>query len=254
MIKFDVLNRFTRSVQFTADIACAEDEIRSVKIGLAIKWGIKNKADLRDADLSESYLRDANLIGADLSDANLIGADLSDANIIGADLSDANLRDANLRGAYLSEANLSDANLRGADLSDANLRGADLRGANLIGAYLIGAELSDANLRGANLSGADLSGADLIGAYLIGANLSGAVGDKVFIKSIQIDTWAITYTATHLQIGCKNHPIDDWLAFDDATINEMDEGMSLEWWKKWKEWLRDLVEVRSPAKPTGCKE
>ena len=219
MIKFDVLNRFTRSVQFTADIACAEDEIRSVKIGLAIKWGIKNKA-------------------------NLIGAYL-----IGADLSDANLRGANLRGADLSEANLSDANLRGANLS-----GADLSGANLIGAYLIGANLSGADLSEANLSGAYLRGANLRGANLSGADLSGAVGDKVFIKSIQIDTWAITYTATHLQIGCKNHPIDDWLAFDDATINEMDEGMSLEWWKKWKEWLRDLVEVRSPAKPTGCKE
>lgn len=68
-MKFDVLNRFTGSVQFTAEIECADDAPRSFKIGLAVKW-------------------------ADLSDADLIGASLRDA-----DLSDANLRGANLRGA-----------------------------------------------------------------------------------------------------------------------------------------------------------
>jgi hypothetical protein len=71
----------------------------SVKLGLAVRWGRDNGADLRGADLSGADLRDADLSGADLR-----GAYLSDAYLSGADL-----RDAYLRGAYLRGANLSDA-------------------------------------------------------------------------------------------------------------------------------------------------
>jgi hypothetical protein len=143
-VKFSVNNRFSGAVQFTAEIECADAASTSIKLGLAVQWAIKSRADLRGAYLS----------GADLSGAYLSGADLS-----GADLSGANLSRANLSGANLSRANLSGA----------NLSGADLRGAYLSGAYLSGADLRGAYLRGANLSGADLSGADLSGADLSGA-------------------------------------------------------------------------------------
>ena len=96
MIKFDVLNRWTGDVQFTAEIECDENEAHSVKLGLAVRRGIASGA----------YLSDADLRGADLRGANLRGANLS-----GANLSDADLRDANLSGAYLSDAYLSDAYL-----------------------------------------------------------------------------------------------------------------------------------------------
>jgi len=105
-MKYEIKNRFTGNVQFTADIDATEDTIKSVKVGLAIRWAIKNRADLSDADLSGAYLSGANLIGANLIGANLSGADLSGAylsraNLSGADLSDANLSGANLSGAYL---------------------------------------------------------------------------------------------------------------------------------------------------------
>ena len=177
--KFDVLNRFTGKVQFTAEIATTPDMLPRVKLGLAIQWGIKNDANLSGANLSGANLsganlRGANLSGANLSGANLIGANLSGAYLIDANLSGAYLIDANLSGANLIGANLSGANLRGANLSGANLRGANLSGAYLRGANLSGANLSGANLRGANLSGANLRGANLSGANLIDANLSGA--------------------------------------------------------------------------------
>ena len=104
--KFEVRNRWTNAVQFTAEIEVTPDMTHRVKLGLAVKWGRHNDADLRDADLSD--------------------ADLSDA-----DLSVADLRGAVLRGADLRGADLSVADLRGADLSDAVLRGAVLRVADL---------------------------------------------------------------------------------------------------------------------------
>ena len=129
-MKFDILNRFTGENQFTAEIDCKEDELTSIKVGLAVKWAFKTRANLYGAYLSRANLSRANLSDANLSGANLSGANLSDAYLSRANLYGANLSDANLYGANLSDANLSDANL-----SDANLSRANLSRANLSGAY-----------------------------------------------------------------------------------------------------------------------
>lgn len=59
MIPFEILNRWTNEVQVTAQIDCAPDAPVSLKLGLAVQWAVKEKADLRWANLS----------GADLSGA-----------------------------------------------------------------------------------------------------------------------------------------------------------------------------------------
>ena len=156
-MQYDVLNRWTGKVQFTATIECDAAASASFKLGLAVKWGRKNGGNLSGADLNDAYLSGANLSYADLSGANLSLADLRLANLSGA----------NLRGAYLNGANLSGADLRGADLNGANLSGANLNGADLRGANLRGANLNDANLSYADLSGANLSDANLNGALKI---------------------------------------------------------------------------------------
>ena len=112
-MKYQIKDRWSGDVKFTADINCDESAPQSVKKGLAVKWAVENGADLRDA----------NLIGANLRDADLRGADLS-----GADLRCAYLRDADLSDADLRYADLRDADLRYADLRDADLRYADLSG------------------------------------------------------------------------------------------------------------------------------
>ena len=139
LIKFDVLNRFSGKVQFTALIDCAPDAPTSIKLGLAVKYAIKSRANLGGADLRGADLSRANLGCADLRGANLGCADLR-----GADLGCADLRGADLSCANLSSANLSRANLRGADLSRADLSSADLGGADLGGQWIIqGATRSD---------------------------------------------------------------------------------------------------------------
>ena len=122
MIKFDVMNRFSGAVQFAAEIDCADDAPRSIKLGLAVRWAIKSRAYLAGA-----YLAGANLAGANLADANLAGANLADANLARANLARANLADAYLARANLARANLADAYLADAYLADANLAGAKWR-------------------------------------------------------------------------------------------------------------------------------
>ena len=112
-MQFEIKNRFSGAVQFTAEIECDADASYWMKLGLAVRVAVRSDADLSGADLSGAYLRGAYLRDADLSGAYLRGADLS-----GADL-----RGAYLRGADLSGANLSGANLSGADLSDTAIVG-----------------------------------------------------------------------------------------------------------------------------------
>lgn len=49
--KFEVRNRWTNAVQFTAEITCAPDASFGIKFGLAVRWARRNGADLRGADL-----------------------------------------------------------------------------------------------------------------------------------------------------------------------------------------------------------
>ena len=63
-MKFEITSRLTGAVQFTAEIECADDAPRSVKIGLAVEWAIKFGANLSDANLSRANLSRANLSGA----------------------------------------------------------------------------------------------------------------------------------------------------------------------------------------------
>jgi hypothetical protein len=124
---FPVHHRFSGEVLFTANIDCPPDAPPSLKLGLAVKWGVANKANLRWADLSWADLRSADLSSADLRWANLRWADLSWADLSSADLRSADLRSADLRWADLRWADLRWADLRSADLRSADLSSADLR-------------------------------------------------------------------------------------------------------------------------------
>jgi len=179
-MKFEILNRLSGDVQLTAEIDDSGN--KAINIGLAVKWGIDNDADLRSADLSSANLRSADLRYADLRFANLRSADLSSAN----------LRSADLRSANLSRADLSSANLRYADLSSADLSSANLHSA----------DLGYADLRYANLSSANLRSADLI--------------------VLMLPIWTVYITKEHAAIGCQYNTHEEWASYTDEQISEMD--------------------------------
>ena len=97
-MKFEVRKLWSSEIAFIAEIECADDASTSIKLGLAVKWAVKTRADLSGANLYG-----ADLSRADLSGANLSGADLSRANLSGANLSGANLYGADLYGAKNAE-------------------------------------------------------------------------------------------------------------------------------------------------------
>jgi len=203
MIKFDVMNRFSGAVQFTAEIDCKENETTSIKLGRSVKWAIK---------------AGANLAGANLAGANLAGAYLAGAYLAGAYLAGAYLAGAYLAGAYLAGANLAGADLADAYLAGANLADADLAGANLADAYLAGANLANADLADANLAGAYLAG-----AYLAGANLA---NQWIVQGAVRSDGYVFMLTnlkdeGVRLKAGCRNFTMAEacqhWKATRDDT-------------------------------------
>ena len=217
MINFDITHRFTGAVQFTAEIDCAEDAPRSVKLGLAVQWGLKTRANFAGANLA-----DANFAGANLAGANLAGANLARANFAGAYLAGANLARANFARANFAGANLADANFAGAYLADANFARANLADANLADAYLADANLADANLAG---------------AYLAGAKWRYDI--TITQAPIQIYGlyWPVTILDEHMQIGCELHRLCEWDAFDDDRIGRMDARHAKKFWTAQKDAL-----------------
>ena len=115
--------------------------------------------------------------------------------------------------------------------------------ANLYRADLQGADLSGAQLRYANLAEAGLEGANLKDA-----RLWGTIGNMKEIKSLQLDKYPVTYTADRLQIGFRNHSIEEWRGFSDDDIQWIN--LDLDWWKKYRSHIFQTIEL-SPATPTG---
>jgi uncharacterized protein YjbI with pentapeptide repeats len=193
--QFTIARRWFSSLPpITVEIACAADTPAGIRLGLAVKVAIGQKANLTGANLSR----------ADLTGANLSRADLS--------------------GAYLSGANLSGANLTGANLTAANLSRADLTGANLTGADLSGAYLSGANLSGANLTGANLTG----------AKINGEPVTRCFARIMRDDGYgflAFTLEAGGVKImaGCRWFTVADFRAHGAARYPDTNKATETLW-------------------------
>lgn len=129
-------------------------------------------------------------------------------------------------------ANLISADLRCANLSGANLSRANLSGANLNGAKLNGANLSDTNLNGANLNDAHFSGAKIFNEIL-----------AINPTSITGLYWDVLITGENLKIGCQRHSYDEWKAFSDEQIAQMDS-YALVFWTEYKGILMNLCDIQ----------
>src|SRR4030067_1003391 len=60
-MKFEIKHRWTGNIVFTAEIECDENEEYGVKLGLAIKLAVKNRARLDGASLDDASLVRARL-------------------------------------------------------------------------------------------------------------------------------------------------------------------------------------------------
>lgn len=219
MIKYDIEDIYGETI-FIANIDCEENTEESIKLRYAVLCAIEN-------NISLEY---ANLKGVNLENMNLTEANFKHANLRHANFENANLMDINFDFANLKNTNFKDANLKHADFKYANLRHSNLQNAKLVGA-----NFTCANLRNTILKGADL--------YKV-------VGNLKEIKSIQIENHYITYTSTNLQIGCVNHLIEEWKNVTNDDILYTNGTYALEWWKKWKHIIMEIIE-KSPAEPTN---
>ena len=93
---FDIKNRWSGQVQFSAEIDCDINAETGIKVGLAVKLAVKTGASLVGANLVGANLARASLARANLDGANLVGANLVGANLVGANLARASLDGANL--------------------------------------------------------------------------------------------------------------------------------------------------------------
>ena len=69
----------------------------------------------------------------------------------------------------------------------------------------------------------EVPGADLCAANLCGARINNAIGDGKEIKTLVGLRWHISFTQTHMAIGCEQHTIAAWRKFGSKRIVAMNE-------------------------------
>lgn len=81
------------------------------------------------------------------------------------------------------------------------------------------------------------------------AEICSSIGESNNIKSAMLDGGVVFYTYDQIQIGCQRHFISEWMKFDDNRIFEIGGTAFLNWWRKWKPVIQQIIEM-SPAEPT----
>ena len=77
-------------------------------------------------------------------------------------------------------------------------------------------------------------------------------GDKITNKDdicyISNRYYNITITPLHIKIGCQYHAQEAWWNFTDEQIEKMDGQSALEFWKIWKEPLKQICDAMKKEK------
>jgi uncharacterized protein YjbI with pentapeptide repeats len=208
--------------------------------------------DLRAADFSGAILSASSFSGAILSGASFNEADATDTDFSGAILEEAKMSaakfgKARLHGAVLDGATAIDTDFT--EISGHSLRARDARmpGARFKLATLPRADFASTDLAHADFYDADLVGACFQNAWLHRASFDGAdlcfvVGNGAHIRTIQIPYNTITYTSSHMSVGCHTASFDDWWRYTPQDIARLvDRPDQVDLWEKIKPILQALV-------------
>lgn len=262
MINYTIHMRFFGLKRHTVAINCREDTPDSTKKRLAIEKCILQNVPLEGTDLRGAYLEGMALRGINLRDADLGGANLTKCDLSNTELSGANLNGAWLDRCLLDNTKLTKASLYKTSIDYARIKNSDLTDADLTHANLTRTSINSVVLRNAKLNYANMSGVELKNVDLSTTkSMCKTIADGRYIKSLQVLTLPLLYTDSFLQIGGIRQPHNVWWGLDTNTvqkcvwhwrwdaINGGDANQLADKWGEWKYWLRDLIEIRSPAEP-----
>jgi len=113
--------------------------------------------------------------GANMHGMKLFKANLSNANLTDTDLSGAVLISIVAYSADFTDSDLTNTQLQGASFYNTNLTGVDLRGANLMGAEIKNCNLMEADLSGSNCTGTKFVNSNFTRTKFYNAETKGAI-------------------------------------------------------------------------------
>mmetsp|Transcript_15199 Transcript_15199/g.50512 ORF Transcript_15199/g.50512 Transcript_15199/m.50512 type:complete len:217 (-) Transcript_15199:139-789(-) len=136
--------------------------------GVTLKFVVKgvgaifDKADLRGAQITDSFLTHSSWVGTNLRETAMEDMRLMGSSFVGTDMSGTKLVDARMQNSTITHTSFVGANLAGpCDLSGAAIHNSSFRGAFLSGVRLIGVSAQGVDFGSAYLGLADLKYAEL---------------------------------------------------------------------------------------------
>ncbi len=141
---------------------------------------------------------------------------LNNANLDNLDLSNLNFNDVFIINASFKNANLSEISSKNASFLDCDFSGASLYHCNFLNTELENSKFDNADLRD-------------------------CVGDMKNIFTIAIDTYVMSFTKTHLSLGCQTKTINEWR---NLSSNDFEDEEQKWLWDYYKDIMFQIIDKR----------
>ena len=177
----------------------------------------------------------------DFGTNRIYGIDFSNSNFIGGSNT---LIDTTFNDCIFDRSCLNASDIRNASFEVCSLKKVLMKYVRADFTTFMSCDLSEADFSYSNLHHAAFEKSNMTGILL-----DGVIGNSMQIKSLQIHDYHITYTSTHLQIGCQQFPISQWFKFTYREIRELDRTFPTKaenFWRKHKALIKNIIET-SPA-------
>ena len=204
--------------------------------------------DFRGSNLSHTQFYSCNLHHANLSGVNLDGAKIVDGTYTEARLKFSSMNATSFLCTNLTQAKLGGVRGQGAVFQECDATYASFSSSTWIDGFMPGCKFKTANFGGATFQNVDFCGSDFRGSTINSDNVFLACdmwdvqGNNDVIRTYQLPDWTVVVCRDRIQIGCQNHPIQDWMGFDDKALRKM-SGRAPRWWSIYKSLVMQLAKL-----------
>ena len=204
--------------------------------------------DFRGSNLSHTQFYSCNLYHANLSGVNLDGAKIVEGTYTEARLKFSSMNATSFLWTNFTQANLEGVKGQGAEFRECDATYASFSGSTWIDGFMTGCNFRTAMFGGATFQNVDFYGSDFRYSTInpdtvfLTCNMRNVQGNSGVIRTYQLPDWTVVMCHDRIQIGCQNHPIQDWMGFDDKALRKMSV-RAPRWWGIYKDLVMQLAKL-----------
>jgi hypothetical protein len=154
MEKFDVLNRWTGKVQFTAEIETTPDMARGWKLRLAVAWALANSMPVKSAMLDGADFTDyicpsgSRFDGSSFVDSSFDGSSFVGSSFVGSSFVGSSFVGSSFDDSSFDGSSFVGSSFDGSSFVGSSFVGSSFDGSSFVGSSFVGSSFDDSSFDG----------------------------------------------------------------------------------------------------------